>query len=43
MTNNDQNNFSLNNKLEYNPEHPTNLDDTDADINLALEKNKRKI
>ena len=43
MTNNDLNNITVNNKQEYNPEHPTSLDDTDAEINLALEKNKRKI
>ena len=43
MTNNDLNNITVNNKQEYNPEQPTSLDDTDAEINLALEKNKRKI
>ena len=43
MTNNDLNNMTVNNKQEYNPEQPTSLDDTDAEINLALEKNKRKI
>ena len=43
MTNNDLNNMTVNNKQEYNPEQPTSLDDTDAEINLALEKNTRKI